>query len=187
MTRASRSFPRPSPNGHCGSAKNSSRPCRAQRVHRHGPLRGPGFPADHHGEWACVEYRRVAAHTDVLDLDQADTVRQLAGEAGTERDVEVDDSRRAASAGTPAMGGEWPGRPRWRLRTDQLVLGGTSPRRGATAVCGWCPTVTPRSVQSPVVTAVRRARAWRPADPAACTACPWRGVGVRARPGIVPA
>jgi hypothetical protein len=28
----------------------------------------------------------------MLDLDQADTVRQLAGEVGTERDVKADDS-----------------------------------------------------------------------------------------------
>ncbi|HEX2820336.1 MAG TPA: MBL fold metallo-hydrolase [Streptosporangiaceae bacterium] len=28
MTRASRSFPRPSPRTHCGHARNSSRPCR---------------------------------------------------------------------------------------------------------------------------------------------------------------
>jgi hypothetical protein len=36
----------------------------------------------------------------MLDLDQADTARQLAGKVGTERDVEAEDSRRAASAGT---------------------------------------------------------------------------------------
>jgi hypothetical protein len=46
----------------------------------------------------------------------------------------------------------------------------------------------PRSdLQPRVVAAVRRVRAWRPADPAACPACPWRGAGVRAWPGIVPA
>jgi hypothetical protein len=42
----------------------------------------------------------------MLDLDQADTARQLAGKVGTERDVEAEDSRRAASAGTPI--------PAWR-------------------------------------------------------------------------
>jgi hypothetical protein len=34
----------------------------------------------------------MAAHADVPDLDQADTVRQPAGKAGTERNEEANDS-----------------------------------------------------------------------------------------------
>jgi hypothetical protein len=69
----------------------------------------------------------------VLDLYQADTARQLAGKVGIERDVEADDSRRAASAGTIRRVPLVTLSPQ-SVRTDRLVL--FSPGSGETGTSG---------------------------------------------------
>ena len=64
------------------------------------------------------------------------TDRRISRVEVAERKLQCVTRMTVATPALPAMGGGWPGRPRWRLRTDLLVVSATPTRRGATAVCG---------------------------------------------------